>query len=111
MKKRLILMLMVFALVLASAPVAMADHCVTCRFGTCRPATTAAYYSCTSNGTSCTLTGWGCGGPHPFTEEEPLAAEFIVASVERLDEAQPAQSEQTRVASLETRTPAPDHQR
>lgn len=110
MKKRVILTLMVFALVLASAPVAMADHCSTCRYGNCRPATVPAYYSCTSNGVSCTLTGWGCGGPHPFTEES-LAAEFVVASVERLDEAQPAQSEQTRVASLETKTPAPDHQR
>lgn len=110
MKKRLILMLMVFALVLATAPIAMADHCTTCRYGNCRPATVPAYYSCTSNGVSCTLTGWGCGGPHPFTEEI-LAAEFVVVSVERLDESQPAQSDQTRVASLETPTPAPDHQR
>lgn len=109
MKKRLILMLMVFALVLASAPIAMADHCTTCRFGNCRPATVPAYKFCEDLGATCSLTT-ACGGPHPFSEET-LAAEFIVASVERLDESQPAQSEQTRVASLETKTPAPDHQR
>ena len=106
MKKRVILTLMVFALVLASAPVAMADHCSTCRFGNCRPATVPAFYFCTSDGVTCTATGWGCGGPHPFIEEEPLAAEFLVASVERLDETEPVRTEETRVASLET-TPVP----
>lgn len=104
MKKRLILMLMVFALVLASAPIAVADHCVRCRYGDCFPATLPAYYYCEDLGSTCSLSV-SCGGPHPFTEE-PLAAEFVVASVERLDESQPAVSEQTRVASLET-TPAP----
>ena len=102
MKKRLVLMFMVFAIVLTVAPLAMADHCTTCRFGNCRPATVPAYYFCEDLGATCSLSGWGCGGPHPFTEEEPLAAEFIVASVERLDDRQPAPSEQTRVASLET---------
>jgi len=106
MKKRLVLMLMVFALVLMVAPLAMADHCTTCRNGNCRPATIPAYYFCEDLGATCSLTGWGCGGPHPFTEEEPFAAEFLVAAVERLDERQPASAEQTRVASLET--PAPD---
>jgi hypothetical protein len=105
MKKRLVLMLMVFAIFLTVAPLAMADHCTTCRFGNCRPATVPAYYFCEDLGDTCNLTGWGCSGPHPFTPEEPFAAEFIVASVERLDERQPAPAEQTRVASLET--PAP----
>jgi hypothetical protein len=105
MRKRLVLLLMVFAIVLTAAPLAMADHCTTCRFGNCRPATVPAYYFCEDLGTTCSLSG-ACGGPHPFTEEqEPLAAEFIVASVERLDEQQPASSEATRVASLETPGP------
>ena len=108
MKKRLVLMLMVFAILLAMAPLAMADHCKTCKSNRCWPATLPAYYTCTDSGGTCILSGPGCGGPHPFTEEEPFAAEFIVASVERLDERQqPAPSEQTRVASLET--PAPSH--
>lgn len=107
MKKRLVLMLMVFAIVLTAAPVAMADHCVTCRFGNCRPATVPAYYFCEDLGATCSMSGWGCSGPHPFIEEEPFAADFIVASVERLDEQQPVPAEQTRVASLELETPAP----
>lgn len=106
MKKRLVLMFMVFAIVLTVAPFAMADHCSTCRFGNCRPATVPAYYFCEDLGATCNLTGWGCGGPHPFIEEEPFAAEFIVASVERLDERQPAPAEQTRLASLETPAPS-----
>lgn len=105
MTKRLVLLFMVFAVVLTVAPAAMADHCVTCKSGNCRPATTAAYYFCEDLGATCSLST-ACGGPHPFIEEEPLAADFIVASVERLDEAQPAPSEQTRVASLETPAPS-----
>jgi hypothetical protein len=109
MKKRLVLLLMVFAILLTMAPVAMADHCQTCRFGNCRPATVPAYYFCEDLGATCRLTGWGCGGPHPFVEEqEPLAAEFLVASVERVDGRQPAPADETRVASLEApETPAP----
>lgn len=106
MKKRLVLMLMVFAIVLTVAPLAMADHCRTCKNGACRPATVPAYYFCDDSGGTCVLTGPGCGGPHPFTEEEPFAAEFTVASVERLDGQQPTPDEQTRVASLETPAPA-----
>ena len=107
MKKRLVLLLMVFALVLSFAPLAMADHCTTCRFGNCWPATVPAYYFCEDLGSSCKLTV-ACGGPHPFTEEEPFAAEFTVASVERLDDREPAATsqEQTRVASLETPAPS-----
>ena len=101
MKKRLVLMLMVLGVVLTFAPLAMADHCKTCRNGDCFPATVPAYYFCEDLGATCRLTGWGCGGPHPFTEEVPFAADFTVASVERLDEPQPAANE-TRVASLET---------
>lgn len=106
MRKRLVLMLMVFAVVATAAPLAMADHCTTCRFGNCAPATVPAYYFCQDLGSTCSLSG-ACSGPHPFTEEEPLAAEFVVASVERLDERQqPAPAEQPRVASLETPAPS-----
>ena len=103
MKKRLVLLFMVFALILTVAPIAMADHCTTCRFGNCRPATVPAYYFCEDLGATCSLSV-ACGGPHPFIEEEPLAADFIVASVERLDEPQPP-ADETRVATLETPRP------
>ncbi|HEX2060372.1 MAG TPA: hypothetical protein VHK90_06495 [Thermoanaerobaculia bacterium] len=106
MKKRLVLLLMVFALVLTFVPTAMADHCTTCRYGNCRPATVPAYYFCEDLGATCSLSGWGCGGPHPFTDEEPLGAEFEVASVERFDDRLSAPAEETRVASLETSAPA-----
>ena len=109
MRKRLVLLFVIFAMVLTVVPAAMADHCSTCKFGTCRPATVPAYYFCDDSGGTCNLSGWGCGGPHPFTDEEPFAAEFVVASVERLDERQPAPAAETRVASLQT--PAPSSQR
>lgn len=109
MKKRLVLMLMVLAIVLTVAPLAMADHCRTCKFGDCRPATLPAYYFCEDLGDTCSLTV-PCGGPHPVAPEEPFAAEFVVASVERLDqsidERQPAPAGETRVASLETPAPS-----
>jgi hypothetical protein len=107
MKKRLVLMFMVFAIVLTVAPLAMADHCTTCRFGNCRPATVPAYYFCEDLGATCSLSG-ACGGPHPFIEEEPFAADFVVASVERLDDPsnERPSAEQTRVASLETPLPS-----
>lgn len=104
MKQRLILMFMVFAIVLTVAPLAMADHCTTCRFGNCRPATLPAYYFCEDLGSTCSLSV-PCSGPHPFTEEEPLAAEFTVVSVERLD-GHPAPAEEIQVASLETPAPS-----
>lgn len=109
MKKRLVLMFMVFAVVLTVAPLAMADHCTTCRNGNCRPATVPAYYFCEDLGATCSLTV-ACGGPHPVAPEEPFAADFTVASVERLDQhndRQPSRGEETQVASLET--PAPSH--
>lgn len=108
MKTRFVLLLVVVAL--AAAPVALADHCRTCKFGNCRPATTGGYLTCTDLGSTCSLSGT-CGGPHPFTQEEPLAAEFEVASVERLDgPQQPAVESETRVASLDE-APRPDARR
>lgn len=108
MKTRLVLLLVVVAL--AAAPVALADHCKACRNGKCSFAVTGGYQSCTQLANGCSLSGT-CGGPHPFIEVEPLAAEFEIISVERLDDGpqQPGASE-TRVASLEE-TPQPDARR
>ena len=103
MKKRLIL-LVVLALVVAVAPAALADHCVRCRNNACAIAFTGGALSCTVTGGTCTVSGT-CSGPHPFIDEEPFAAEFTVALVERLDEPQTAAPE-TAVASLETTQPA-----
>lgn len=108
MKKRLVsLSLLAVVVVLSVAPVAMADHCKICRLRadgnySCWFATTGGKLNCddfTTPGT-CVLSGT-CGGPHPLIEE-PLAADFTVASVERLDEPQTVPASETRVASLET---------
>lgn len=101
MKKRLFSLLLVVAVVLMAAPVAMADHCVTCKSGQCAIAFSGGYLSCTQLANGCSLSG-SCGGPHPLIEEEYFNSEFVVASVERLDEPRQPSSEATRVASLET---------
>jgi hypothetical protein len=108
MKKRLLsLMVLTVVLMLAIAPVAMADHCRRCVGSIpdqrCAIAVTGGKPICSisANG-ACVFQGQTCTGPHPFVDiEEPLAADFFVASVERLDEPQPAASE-TRIASVAT---------
>lgn len=104
MKKRLIL-LMVLALVVVVAPAALADHCVRCFNNQCAIAFTGGGLSCTITSTGACKVSGTCSGPHPFIDEEPFAAEFTVALVERLDEPQTAAPE-TAVASLETTRPA-----
>lgn len=107
MKTRIVLLLVVVAL--AAAPVALADHCKTCRNGKCWFAVTGGYQNCTQLTNGCSLSGT-CGGPHPFIEVEPLGAEFEVVSVERLDDGPQPGAAETRVASLEE-TPRPDARR
>jgi hypothetical protein len=105
--KKPVISLLILAIVLTVAPAALADHCRICRLRsdgtyTCWIAVNGGQPICddfTVPGT-CVLSGNTCTGPHPFVEE-PLAADFTVASVERLDEPQPSQSG-TRIASLET---------
>ncbi|HYI08518.1 MAG TPA: hypothetical protein VEK57_05580 [Thermoanaerobaculia bacterium] len=99
MKKRILLFLVV-AVVFATAPDAMAV-CYRCNVDKiCVTGGPFGYQICRD----------GVGGGHCYLdapcgslagEVEPLAAEFTVASVERLDEPQTAASE-TLVASIET---------
>lgn len=109
MKKQLLVLLIV-AIALAAAPVAMADHCVTCRNLKCAIAFTGGSLSCTQLANGCSLSG-SCGGPHPFTEEEFFTTEFVVASVERLDEPQQPAADETRIASAVTETTRQDVRR
>jgi hypothetical protein len=108
MKKRLVSLLVLSVVLTAFAPLALADHCSICNAsGTlCRPAGSGGKPTCVVIGGVCMLSGSTCTGPHPLIETEPLAAEFTVISVERLDEPQSPASE-TRVASLETTQTAP----
>ena len=104
MKKQMIALLVLTVVVtLMIAPLAMADHCRKCNAtGTrCAIAASGGKPFCTDTSGTCVLSGLTCTGPHPFTEE-PLAAEFEVVSVERLDEQPQPAANDTRVASLET---------
>lgn len=94
--------LLVLSIALAAAPVAMANHCERCKPATlsCGPALNFGFENCEWTFDNQCITSSPCGD-HSVAAVQPLAAEFQVASVERLDEPRPAASE-TRVASLET---------
>jgi hypothetical protein len=94
--------LLVLALVMTVASPAMAA-CLRCAppQQNCVPTLTTGYTICewdTFENTCYRQNPCSVGGFAPY---EPLSAEFTVASVERLDEPQPAASE-PRVASLTT---------
>lgn len=103
MKKQWILLLVV-AITLASAPAAMA-RCQRCKPAllACGDAATGWEYCEWTWDNNC-ITHTACTSFTGAERPEPFAAEFTVASVERLDEPQAAASE-TLVASLAT--PAP----
>ncbi|HEX9983465.1 MAG TPA: hypothetical protein VGF69_09380 [Thermoanaerobaculia bacterium] len=103
MKKRVVPFLALMLLVLGSGN-AMA-YCERCR---------AIDLTCLQNtlrGGVCIFDQWGdCVETQPGCEPAavavaPLASEFAVASVERLDEAQPA-ADATRVAQLDVKAPS-----
>jgi hypothetical protein len=104
MMKRMI-PLLVLMVVVFSAGTAQA-YCERCR---------AIDLTCRTNtvtGGICIFDQWGdCVGVTPGCIPDsaavaPLASEFAVASVERLDEAQPAAADATRVAQLEVEVPS-----
>jgi hypothetical protein len=100
--------LVILAMVLAAAPEAIADHCWKCSNSTnCVPSTGYGKPECHDYTGSCVFYGYNCGGPHPFTEE-PLAAAFVVVSVERLDEPQQQSDTEVRLASIETKQQTAD---
>lgn len=102
MKKRLLpLFVLTLAVVLAVAPAAMADHCRKCKNNQCSIATTGGFPTCDVIGGTCTTSGSVCTGPHPIIDDDPLASEFTVVSVERLDAPKPA-APSAQVASLQT---------
>lgn len=102
--------LVILATILAAAPDAAADHCWKCsNYTNCVPSTGYGRDYCHSDPSGCVFYGYACGGPHPFVETaEPFAAEFTVASVERLDEPRQPAAGEVRVASLETKQQTAD---
>ena len=108
MKKRMTLLL-VLAIALATAPAAMANHCKRCRplWEACQSGLTSGFVNCEwSDEIGNCVTSPSCSHLTAAVVA-PLASEYAVASVERIDEAQPqTNADETRVASLET-APAP----
>ena len=104
MKKHLILLLVV-AVALTSAPAAMAQ-CQKCKPAilACADVETGGWEFCKWTVENNCYYHTPCTSLLAAAPSEPLAAEYTVASVERLDEPQAAASE-ALVASLET--PAP----
>jgi hypothetical protein len=100
MKKRVIFILL-FSIVLATAPAAMAQ-CFKCRPNhVCSPTTSGGFDFCYYIGPDCII-GYFCG---TSASTQPLASEYQVASVERADEPQ-TNTNETRIALLEP-TPQP----
>ena len=111
MKKRIFLMVVVILTILI-VPMAMASHCLRCRPGpivgqsTCTIATgtlLGGYEECTVENGRCQTSGAFC--PPHTAAVTPLAMEYQVAAVERLDEPQSGASE-TLVAAAPEATPS-----
>lgn len=97
--------LFILAVIFAVAPAAMADHCYRCPpiSQICQLRPNFGFENCDDSGEFCILE-FPCGD-HVPGRLQSLAAEFTVASVERLDEPQTGAAE-TVVALLETPKPA-----
>lgn len=112
MTKRIVLLsAAALIVVLSAAPDAMANHCFRCKWVAgaqefdCVPVfgSTPGRPICETDGITCQTSGNQCA-PHTASIT-PLASEYTVASVERLDEPNSGSSEtlvaQTQVAELE----------
>lgn len=104
--KRILPLAVVAVMFVLAAPAAFANHCERCRASTtvfqCIPSPVLpGQTECYADETGCWTSGIQCG-PHTLASV-PLATDYAVASVERLDEpVQPA--DEIRVAVL---APAP----
>lgn len=114
MLKRTIPLLIAIVVVLSVASPAMANHCVRCRFSIdmqwCQWGTLIGSTDCEVDWQgNCQMTGDPCNH-FSASALTPLASEFQVASVERIDDEVPAPNE-ALVAKLDTPKPAPDSTR
>jgi hypothetical protein len=105
MMKRTIPLVLAAVMLFSVAPAALADHCEKCKISMtfeCITAITGGRPICISDGFSCTTSGALC--THNPSAATSLAAEYTVASVERLDE--PAtKADDKLVAALEAPQP------
>lgn len=107
MKKRLVVLLSL-AIALTAAPAALASHCKICTElrQECRPILNYGFSVCSWNPWDGCVLEQACGSH--FAPSQPLAAEFTVASVERLDEPQQPNQAATLVAANDTDPSAND---
>jgi hypothetical protein len=105
MKTRIIPLLLL-AVVVLSAPAAMAA-CLRCDpvHEACKGTSIGGFLVCEYQGNKLCYTESPCG-TLVASATTPLAAEFVVASVERLDAPKANTSDTPKVASLETPKPA-----
>ena len=112
MTKRMIPLLFVLGILFTIAPVAMANHCWGCKIRpephteppSCVKRLNFGFVNCEPDEENDTcITSNPCGNHSAALT--PLASEFEVASVERLDEPQTGASD-TLVAAVRTATPA-----
>ena len=97
-------LLLAAMILLAIAPAAMADHCRFCSpSDTCVIQPNWGFAECYYDAVGCHV-DYPCGR-HPAWPVAPLASEFTVAAVERLDEPQTAAPE-TLVAVAATPAPS-----
>ena len=108
-KKRVVLLVAV-ALMIGAAPAALAEHCLRCGWSAqlqepvCKPAINmfAGWTECEDGGGTCSTSGTECE-PHG-SGLAPLATEYTVASVERLDDA-PDGADETLIAEANLSRP------
>ncbi|HEX8254609.1 MAG TPA: hypothetical protein VF846_15810 [Thermoanaerobaculia bacterium] len=101
--KRFVPLLAIVAIALSFAPPAAADHCARCLIvqpnGVCAYDRPNGFEFCNMIGDVCQTSGARC--THTSLSAS-LASEYVVASVERLDEPQQAPKNDTLVASAAT---------
>jgi hypothetical protein len=108
MKKRLLTLFAVVAITLTIVPSAMADHCYLCyatssTTGICLEGRRIGNTECDDTFGNCVMTGEQC--THG-TAVASLASEYVVASVERLDEPQKAAETLVAAAAVPQHQPA-----
>ena len=112
MSKRTIPLLFAVAVMLIAAVPAQADHCWRCRFfvdySICSGGRLTGTTDCDDSSGECILSGSYC--THLASALTPLASEFEVASVERIDEKAPAPDD-ALVAKLDAPRPATESTR
>ena len=105
--KRTLPLLALVSILLSFAPPAAADHCLGCSFtlpDTYCVSRNIGRTECQDFDGTCMTSGDSCN--HSLASMPPLAADFYVASVERLDDVPRPSQNETLIAAAEAARPA-----